>query len=523
MKIVVNPQQKQFSDFVKSIHLQFDKEGTIIYKQRNEIRVFEVGGVLLNVKRFRVPAFFNRIVYTYFRLSKAQRSYQNAVKIKEKGIETPEPVAYIITKRGGLLHYSYYISRQADHNRTMYEFGKGGIEGREHILNKFAEFTSRIHNEGVYHQDYSPGNILFKETDKEVEFCVVDINRMHFGDVSTSRGCSNLARLWGQEPLFRLVAGKYAELRNVEAEDCIKSVLAARGKFWKKFTSKRPLPFASDEAAFDGKNIRLSVILSTYNQPDWLENALWGYEAQTDPRFEVIIADDGSDSETKDIIEQLKTELSFTIKHVWQKNDGFRKCTILNKAILVTSTDYLLFSDGDCIPRCDFVATHLKHRRKGYFLSGGYFKLPMNISEDITREDVISGRCFNLKWLKHKGLVYSFKNNKLASFGFKEKVLNFFTTTKPTWNGHNASGWRSDIMAVNGFDERMQYGGEDRELGERLGNNGIHGKQIRYSAVCVHLDHSRGYVTEEALRKNREIRKATKEGRITKTLYGIEK
>ena len=523
MKIVENIHQKQFSDFVKDIHLQFDKEGTIIFKKRNEIRVFDVGGVMLNVKRFHVPAFFNRIIYTFFRLSKAQRSYQNAVKVKEKGIETPEPVAYIITKRGGLLHYSYYISRQADHNRTMYEFGKGGIEGREHILDKFAEFTAYLHNTGVYHKDYSPGNILFKECDKGVEFCVVDINRMFFGDVSISLGCSNFARLWGQEPLFRLVAGKYAELKNIETEKCVKSVLAARSKFWKKFTSKRPLPFASDEAAADSKNIRLSVILSTYNQPDWLEKALWGYEAQTDPRFEVIIADDGSDSGTKDIIEQLQSKLTFTVKYVWQENDGFRKCKILNKAILVASTDYLLFSDGDCIPRCDFVATHLKYRRVGHFLSGGYFKLPMNISEDITKEDIFSGNCFNLKWLKHKGLGSSFKNNKLTSFGDKEKILNFFTTTKPTWNGHNSSGWLSDIMVVNGFDERMQYGGEDRELGERLDNNGIHGIQIRYSTVCVHLDHSRGYVTEEALSKNREIRKAIKDGKKTKTLYGIEK
>ena len=523
MKIVENPKQKQFSDFIRSIHSTFDKEGSIIYKQRNEIRVFNVNGVFINVKRFRTPIFFNRIIYTFFRLSKAQRSFQYAIKLEEKGIDTPAPIAYVITKRSGLIHYSYYISKQVDYEHTMYEFGKGGIAGREHILNRFAEFTADIHDAGVFHQDYSPGNILFKEDDEGVKFCLVDINRMRFGKVSVPQGCSNFARLWGQEPLFRLIASRYAEKRHANEEQCIEQILWARNKFWKKFTSKRQLPFMSDEAAVDCENIRLSVILSTYNQPDWLEKVLWGYNAQTDPRFEVIIADDGSDAETRNRIEQLQSQLTYSVKHVWHENKGFRKCEILNKAIMSAATDYLLFSDGDCIPRNDFVAVHLKYRRKGCFLSGGYFKLPMSISEKITRSYIVSGDCFKFKWLKDKGLKSSFKNNKLTSFGCKEKLFNFLTTTKPSWNGHNTSGWLSDIMAVNGFDERMQYGGEDREFGERLENKGIRGVQIRYSAICVHMDHSREYVNEDAILKNKEIRKVTRKEKVITTLYGIEK
>ena len=117
----------------------------------------------------------------------------------------------------------------------------------------------------------------------------------------------------------------------------------------------------------------------------------------------------------------------------------------------------------------------------------------------------------------------SFKNNKLTSFGFKAWLLNTVTTTKPTWNGHNASGWLTDILATNGFDERMQYGGQDREFGERLENSGIHGKQIRYSAICVHLDHARGYKTTESIQKNLNIRKHTRQEKIKKTPYGIQK
>ncbi len=89
----------------------------------------------------------------------------------------------------------------------------------------------------------------------------------------------------------------------------------------------------------------------------------------------------------------------------------------------------------------------------------------MDLSKDITKDDILS-RCFDLQWMRGKGMPASFKNNKLTT-GFKRWALNTFTPTKQL-NGHNATGWLSDILAVNGFDERMQYGGQDREFGERL-------------------------------------------------------
>jgi glycosyltransferase involved in cell wall biosynthesis len=404
----------------------------------------------------------------------------------------------------------------------MYEFGKGGINGREHIVDALARFTARLHEAGVYHKDYSPGNILFDETPDsgEVKFCIVDINRMRFAPVSVRKGCANFARLWGQKDMFCLLASAYAKARNADGEDCIRWILHYRDKFWRGFVAKRLLPFCSDEAMADSANIRVSVILSTYNQPDWLEKVLWGYEMQTDRRFEVIIADDGSEDATRSLIEAMRSKVSFPVIHVWHPDEGFRKCTILNKAILEASADYLLFSDGDCIPRMDFVATHLKYRCKGRFLSGGYFKLPTSLSKVISKEDIFSGRCFNLGWLQSRGLISSFKNNKLTSFGLKAKLLNGLTPARASWNGHNASGWRKDIMAANGFNEEMQYGGEDRELGERLVNAGIRGLQIRYSAICLHLDHSRGYVSQQAIARNNQIRAYTRQKRLTKTQNG---
>ena len=103
------------------------------------------------------------------------------------------------------------------------------------------------------------------------------------------------------------------------------------------------------------------------------------------------------------------------------------------------------------------------------------------------------------------------------------QLLNWITTTKPTWNGNNASGWADDVRAAGGFDERMRYGGEDRELGERLENAGIVGKHVRYQTVCLHLDHSRGYVNEEDQRRNREIRLETRLTQRTTTEFGLLK
>ena len=147
----------------------------------------------------------------------------------------------------------------------------------------------------------------------------------------------------------------------------------------------------------------------------------------------------------------------------------------------------------------------------------------MDLSKDLTKDDILSGRCFDLQWMRGKGMPASFKNNKLTATGFKRWLLNTFTPTKASWNGHNASGWLNDILAVNGFDERMQYGGQDREFGERLENYGIHGMQIRYSTVCLHLDHARGYKTKESIQKNRDIRKHTRSAKVKWASLGIVK
>ena len=267
------------------------------------------------------------------------------------------------------------------------------------------------------------------------------------------------------------------------------------------------------------RRFTIGVIISTYNNPKWLEKTLWGYMCQSRPADEIIVADDGSGPETKALIDSYKDKLP--LSHVWHEDKGFRKTRILNIALLRAKADYLIFTDQDCVPRQDFIATHERYARCGRFLSGGYFRLPMDISQAITQADIQAGRAFSTRWLKEMGMKWSVKWAKLSRSEAFTRFMNHVTPTRATWNGMNASGWRTDLLAVNGFNEEMHYGAEDRELGVRLNNMGIRSRQIRYSAITLHLDHKRPYKHEEEMRKNRAIMLASKRDKLIRTPNGL--
>ena len=253
----------------------------------------------------------------------------------------------------------------------------------------------------------------------------------------------------------------------------------------------------------------ISVILTTYNAPLWLEKVLWGYRFQSDRQFEIVVADDGSTFDTTLLINRFRKSTGLNIKHVWQEDRGFRKSEILNKSILAASGTYLIFSDGDCIPRRDFVAQHRKMAAPGYFLSGGVVRLPLALSERIDVNDIFSGRATDPRWLTANGLPRNRKTKLLTRFEPLGYLWDRVTTTRATWNGHDASGWKRDLLRINGFDQRLGYGGMDRELGERLVNAGVRPRQIRHRVACVHLDHGRPYECRETIESNCQIRRQT--------------
>jgi glycosyltransferase involved in cell wall biosynthesis len=269
--------------------------------------------------------------------------------------------------------------------------------------------------------------------------------------------------------------------------------------------------------------MKITVIISTYNAEEWLEKVLIGYSVQTYKDFDIIIADDGSRPSTKELIDSFAKDYPVPIRHLWHEDLGYRRQEILNVAIVEANHDYILMTDGDCIPRQDFVEVHAKLAEKGKFLSGGYCKLPMTTSKAISKDDIVSGRCFNVSWLKSIDKLGFSNTLKLGANSLIGKFLDIISPTNPSFNNCNSSGFKADMIAINGYDERMKYGGPDREFGERLENYGVKGKQIRHKAIVLHLDHARGYKTPESLAANLAIRKEVRDKKIVWTNFGIKK
>ncbi len=248
-----------------------------------------------------------------------------------------------------------------------------------------------------------------------------------------------------------------------------------------------------------------TVIIASYNKPGYLKLVLDGYRNQTQTAFEIIVADDGSTSETKALMQQEQADYPFPLQHIWQADQGFRKCRILNKAVaMAQGSAYLIFTDDDCIPLPDFIESHLKHARKGHFLSSGGMRLPESLTQYILARgyDDID---FCFKWLNRHGLPDRIKYKRFYWTDWQRVLLDILLPIKKTFNGNNSSAFRDDIIKVGGFDERMQYHGEDVELGYRLKNSGIRPLRARHRVRAIHLEHGRGYVTDEMIERNIKI------------------
>lgn len=510
MKVVVNKAYASLSEWIESVPVLFSRSGEVIYDARNQIRLMRApDGTDVCVKRFHTPRFFNRIGYTFFRAPKAERAYENALRLLSIGIATPTPIGYILCGEG-LLEESYLITEKSRYEHTFYEFRDGEIAGKESLIEAFAVFTATMHAQGALHLDYSPGNILYAYENDKWRFEVVDVNRLRWGAVSLKEGCRNFCRLWGKTDFYEVLAPAYARARQADETECLRMILNARKQFWAHHYHEH---FVTDDT------FSVGVIISTYNHPEWLEKVFWGLKNQTHPAKEIIIADDGSDERTKELIHRYQAFLP--LKHVWHEDKGFRKTTILNKAVMTAESEYLIFMDQDLIPREDFISQHFRHARRGRFVSGGAVLLPEELSKAITEEDVRSGNAFRISWLREHGMQWNWKMSKLWQNGFFCRLMNSLTPAKASWNGGNASTWKEYILNAKGFDTRMRYGAEDREFGQRLENAGITGIQLRYGTPLLHLYHQRPYRNEEDWKRNKQIWKTTRKEHLTTTKYGL--
>ncbi len=246
LKILTNPKIDAARPFMDRIVSEFEN-GRSLRESRNSIRVCVFEGEEFNVKRYERPRGWRKLVYSLFRTPKGLRAYTYPARLLAAGIETPEAVGYREEREGLWLTNSYFVSRQCPYSRRFYEFAEVQLtpENME-IIAQFAALAARMHEQGILHRDFSPGNILFDQVEGRWHFSLVDTNRMYFGPVSVRRGCENFARLWGQTCFFELLALKYAEARGANAADCLKWMLSARKKFWLRYIRRHGRPFAID-------------------------------------------------------------------------------------------------------------------------------------------------------------------------------------------------------------------------------------------------------------------------------------
>ena len=239
--------------------------------------------------------------------------------------------------------------------------------------------------------------------------------------------------------------------------------------------------------------IQISVIVSTYNQPEFLRLVLKSLATQEEidyTRYEVIIADDGSKNDTAEIIAKFHKNYPCLLKHIWQPDDGFRKAAILNKAVATSIGNYLVFIDGDCIVGKDFVANQLKLAEHGYFIAGNRVLLSQRYTQEIMQSD-IDLQCLSFfNWLQ---LYLKKRANKLLHCLRLDPHHKWRKIQKNPWRyskGCNTAVWKSDYFAVNGYDETFTgWGYEDVDFSIRLIHNTVFLKDGRFSVPVYHLWH----------------------------------
>lgn len=206
-KIKVNKGYENFQDFVINIKSYFQNNKQTIHKARNELKIIEYNKLDTIVKSFKIPNILRRIFYTYFRESKAKKSFEYSLKIKDF---TPKPIGYIEFYENSLLHESYFISEKFEYDFTIREpLLDDNFKDKENILKAFAKFTYELHQNNIFHNDYSPGNILIKKDEDAFIFKIVDINRMKFDALDFQHRAKSFSKLWARDDELEIIANEY--------------------------------------------------------------------------------------------------------------------------------------------------------------------------------------------------------------------------------------------------------------------------------------------------------------------------
>lgn len=265
-----------------------------------------------------------------------------------------------------------------------------------------------------------------------------------------------------------------------------------------------------------------SLIISFYNKIDYLKLVIAGLERQTFRNFEIILADDGSSQKVVHEIETLTKRISYPLTHIWQEDKGFRKNRILNSAIRGSSSDYLIFIDGDCIPHPKFIEEHYINRLTKQCSTGRRVNLSENFTRKLTYETVKEGVLDKvISSLIIDGLIGKSTDVEKGIYFERKTVRKYFNTKKRGLLGSNFSLHKSDIEKINGFDERYEAPsiGEDTDIQFRLELLGVKFNSLNNIAIQYHLYHK----LQGRPEKNLELFSEVKKTAIYYTPHGLRK
>uniref|UniRef100_UPI00404B351A lipopolysaccharide kinase InaA family protein n=1 Tax=Flavobacterium sp. TaxID=239 RepID=UPI00404B351A len=243
MKKTVHESYQFLSKEIDYFIENFKNSGELVdLGQRNIIKTFNAKELNINIKSFKKPNFINKIVYAYFRKSKAKRSYEFANKLISKGIGTPKPMAFFEQNDWIGLTNSYYVCEHIHADLTFRALVEmPDFPDHENILRQFTAFSYRLHQLGIEFKDHSPGNTLIKkENNLSYSFYLVDLNRMNFHTtMSFDLRMKNLCRLTPKEEMVRVMADEYAKHSGEKASTIFETLWKYTSEFQEKYHRKR--------------------------------------------------------------------------------------------------------------------------------------------------------------------------------------------------------------------------------------------------------------------------------------------
>ncbi len=235
--------------------------------------------------------------------------------------------------------------------------------------------------------------------------------------------------------------------------------------------------------------MKTAVIVTTYNRPDALAVVLEGYRGQSDQDFELVVADDGSKAETAEIVRQFVRHAPFPLTHIWHEDRGFRAAAIRNRAVASTEADYVVFTDGDCVPSRHFVRVHKLLAEPGYFLGSNRVLLSARLTSRVLRWRLPIHAWSGIDWMQswfRRDVNRVLPLIRLPDGPFRKWMPDRWEGIKTC----NLSAWRTDLIRVNGLDESYEgWGLEDSDLVIRFLHAGVKHKNARFAATVFHLWH----------------------------------